>query len=76
MFWNLLIGIAFNFVAFLFRPKQEPPRAASLDDVNIPITKEGTEFVRVYGTVWIDAPLIHWYGDYKTVAIKKKGGKK
>lgn len=76
MWWNLLLGIVLNFVSFLLRPKPEPPPASTLADVNIPITKEGTEFGKVYGTVWIDSALIHWYGDFKSVPIRKKSGKK
>ncbi len=75
-FINLAIGLVFSWIAFLLRPKPEPPKAATIKDVKIPIADQGTEIPKIYGTVWIKAPLVAWYGDFKTRPVKSKQGKK
>jgi hypothetical protein len=59
----------------LLRPKPEPPKP-NTSDFNVPLTKEGAEIGKVYGTVWIRSPQIVWWGDRKTEKIKAKQGKK
>ena len=76
MWTNLIIGLVLALVTYLMRPKPEPPKPTALKDVNVPVTKEGTEIGVVYGTVWIDSPQIVWYGDYKTTPVKTKQPKK
>jgi hypothetical protein len=76
MWVNLIIGLILTAIGFLLRPKPEPPKPNTLDDFDVPVTKEGAEVGKVYGTVWIDAPQIVWYGDFKAEAIKKKEPKK
>lgn len=73
---NLFIGIAFSWVSWLLRPKPEPPKAATIDDFNIPITKQGQEIPVIYGTVWLKATQVHWYGDFGQRAIRTTQGKK
>lgn len=76
MWWNLVIGLIFTAISWLLRPKPEPPQAATIGDFNVPITEEGAEVGKVYGTVWVTKPQVVWYGDYDTVPIKSKQGKK
>ncbi|MCV2877617.1 hypothetical protein OE699_02025 [Sedimentimonas flavescens] len=73
---NLAISAVFSYVVYLLTPKQKPPKAATLDDFDIPRAEEGDEIGKVYGTVWIKSPQIACYGDLKSVAIKEKTGKK
>ena len=73
---NLFIGILFSYISFLLRPKPEPPKPATLEDFNIPVTKQGSEIPVVYGTTWIKAPQVHWYGDFGTRGIYSEQGKK
>lgn len=75
-FIQLAIAIIFSFIAFMLRPTPKPPKAATLADVKIPITKEGEEVGKIYGTVWLRSPQVHWYGDFKTRPIKSEVGKK
>jgi hypothetical protein len=75
MFWNLIIGLIFTAISWLLRPKPEPPKP-NTSDFNVPLTKEGAEIGKVYGTVWIRSPQIVWWGDRKTEKIKAKQGKK
>lgn len=65
---NLIIGLAFAFIASLFAPKQKAPKPGTVGDV--PRTQEGAEVWRGWGTFWLRSPMIHWYGDQDTSAIK------
>lgn len=70
-FTNLLIGIVFTLISYWLSPKPQSPDPAELEDLGIPKVKEGDEVGIVYGTSWIRSPQIHWYGDFKSKAIKK-----
>lgn len=76
IFVNLLISLAFSYVAYLLSPKPKPPKPATLDDFDIPKADEGQAIGKVFGTVLIRDATVHWYGDLKTKAIKQKSGKK
>lgn len=73
---KLVIGLVFSFVAALLTPKPKAPKAAGLEDFDIPKANEGDEIGKVFGTVLIRDPTVHWYGHLRTEAIKSKGGKK
>lgn len=78
--WNfvfkLAVGLVLSWVASLFAPRPEPPKAAGLDDFNIPRAQEGVEIGKVFGTVTLRGPQVAAYGQLRTVAIRDKGGKK
>lgn len=76
MWANLLISLVFSYISFLLTPKPEAPKAATLDDFNLPRANEGDVIGKPYGTVWIRSPQIAWYGDFKSTAIKSDGSKK
>lgn len=76
MWIKLALSILFNYVASLFQKKPPPPKAAGLDDFNIPRSEEGEEAGIIFGTVWIKSPQVVWHGDLRSVAIKDGGGKK
>lgn len=73
---NLAIGILFSWISWVFRPKPEPPKPLTLEDVKIPIADQGQEIGKIYGTVWLKTPYVHWYGDFATRAIRSSQGKK
>lgn len=73
---NILIGLAFSVVAALLRPKPQAPAAGTLGDFDIPRAEEGAEIGKVYGTVRIKSPQVADFGDFGTVPIKSKQGKK
>lgn len=75
-FINLAIGILFSWISFLLSPTPKAPKAGTLEDVNLPIARQGQEIGKIYGTVWIKAPHVAWYGDFKARAIRSKQGKK
>lgn len=76
MWAKLLLALVFNYISYLLAPKPKSPKAAGLDDFNIPRSEEGEETGIIFGTVWIKSPQVVWYGDLRSVAIKDGGGKK
>lgn len=77
MFWFLAAFFVGGFLlasAFAPKPQNAPP--PSLDDVQAPTAEEGIEIPVLFGTRDINGPNVVWWGNVKTVAIKKKGGKK
>lgn len=65
-----------SLINYLLRPNPETPTPATLGDVEIPTVDPGRELPLIGGSVWIEDPQSAWYGDFESIAIKKKGGKK
>lgn len=63
-------------VSFSMMPKPQSQKPAGLGDFQVPTAEEGREIPVIFGTVDIKGPNVVWYGDLRTVAIRKKGGKK
>ena len=70
-----LVMIAISYV-LMPRPRTEPPKAAGLDDFDLPTAEEGRPIPVVFGTVLIRGPNVVWAGDLKVKPLRKKGGKK
>lgn len=79
MLWWVQVGImiaaSFLIAVLTPKPKIEPPKASTLDDFDAPTAEDGKPIPWVFGTVWLRGPNVLWYGDLRTVAIKKKSGK-
>ena len=73
---KFVISMVISYVLQLFAPKPDPPKASTLSDLDIAKAKEGDEIIKPFGTVLINAPQVHGFGDFKTGAIKDDGGKK
>lgn len=67
-----LIALALVMVLLAPKPKIEHARAANLGDFNFPRSKEGDPVQWFIGTVKIKSPNSLWYGDFKSIPIKKK----
>jgi hypothetical protein len=76
MWWFVAVFIVALVVAYAMTPKPENQKPAGLGDVTAPTAEEGREIPVLFGTRHIEGPNVVWYGDFKSVAIKKKGGKK
>lgn len=61
-------------VAMMPKPQSQPP--AGLGDIKAPTAEDGREIPVLFGTRDLEGPNVVWYGHLRTVAIKKKGGKK
>lgn len=60
--------------AMMPKPQSQPP--AGLNDIKAPTAEEGREIPVLFGTRLLEGPNVVWYGDLRTEAIRKKGGKK
>lgn len=73
--WYFVIAIVAIAVGFLFAPKPQG-RKMKAGTIEAPTAKEGLEIPVLFGTRLLRGPNVVWYGDIKTTAVKKKGGKK
>lgn len=76
LFFQLGMMIVSAIIQAALTPKPAKPAAATLSDFDAPTAESGRPVPWVFGTVWIKAPNMLWYGDLKTEPIKTKGGKK
>lgn len=76
MWWYIAVFAVALVVAYAYAPKPQSQPPAGLGDVKVPTAEEGREIPVLFGTRYIEGPNVVWYGDLKTVAIRKKGGKK
>jgi hypothetical protein len=73
--WFFVIALVALVVGYALAPKPQSQNA-QVGTVEAPTATEGLEIPVLFGTRLIKGPNVVWYGDVKTVAIRKKGGKK
>lgn len=72
--WALIaVVVVAAYVIRAAQPKQPSPKP---QDVEIPVADEGRAIRKIYGTVWIDDPMIIAFDKVGTDRIRTKGGKK
>lgn len=76
MFWYAVVFIAAFALSYAMQPKPQSRPPAGLNEFKVPTAEEGREISVLFGTRDIQGPNVVWYGHLRTVAIKKKGGKK
>lgn len=76
IFWFIVIFIVALIVGYAMQPKPQNQPPAGLSQIQLPIAEEGAEIAVLFGTKNCKGSNVVWYGDLKTVAIKKSGGKK
>lgn len=77
MWWAIASFVSsFLLSAVLFKPKTISEKPRELDEGSVPTAEVGKEIPVVFGTKDIKSANVVWYGDIRTVPIKKKGGKK
>lgn len=71
----VLMAVSYAITASMAKrtPGKKP---AALEEFDFPTPDEGTAQAVIFGDVWTPDWMVLWYGDYRVVAIKKKGGKK
>lgn len=70
-----IIYIVTFVLTILLAPKPPQPKPATLSDFDIPTAESNRSIPVVFGTVTITGSNTVWYGDLRTVAVKKSGGK-
>ena len=73
--WFFVIALVALVVGHALAPKPQTQNA-TVGTVESPTATEGLEIPVLFGTRLMKGPNVVWYGDVKTVAIRKKGGKK
>ena len=76
MWWYLAVFIVALVVSYSMVPKPETRPPAGLDEIQAPTAEVGREIPVLFGRRKLEGPNVVWYGHLRTVAIKKKGGKK
>ena len=81
MAWNIWVQLAIVAISAILnvalsKKAQSSIKPAILEDFNVPTAEEGREIPVIFGTVKISDPNVVWYGDLRTLPIKKSGGKK
>jgi len=75
--WFFLGAIIVSaIVSYAMMPKPETQKPAGLGEFTVPTAEVGREIAVLFGTRKIDGPNVVWYGDLRTVPVKKSGGKK
>lgn len=75
MIWFTLALFAISFLVTALlapKPKTEDARPSSLDDISFPQSSEGSPIALLLGSARLKGPNTLWYGDFESVAIKKK----
>ena len=77
MAWQFFVGVALALIAtFALRPKPQTQPPAGLSEIKVPTAEDGREIPVLFGCRPLRGANVVWYGDFKTEAIKSKGGKK
>lgn len=76
MWWYLAVFVVALVAAYALGPKPQSQPPAGLGDIQAPTAEEGREIPVLFGTRDLRGPNVVWYGHLRTVAIRKKGGKK
>lgn len=74
VWWVVVIFIVALAIGLSAGGPQQP--SPSVQEIEAPTAEEGRAIPVLFGTRDIKGPNVVWYGDVKTVAVKKKGGKK
>lgn len=76
MWWNVALLAASLVVSYIMRPKvkYDAPKPGKVEPKAT--ATAGAEIPVLFGSREITGQNIVWWGDTKTVAIKKSGGKK
>jgi hypothetical protein len=74
-FVYLIVALALT-VALMPRPKTPQQAKPTESDLDMPTVEQGRKWPVIFGTPWIEDPVVMWYGDFYVKAVKSKGGKK
>ncbi|VFR54791.1 Phage protein [plant metagenome] len=76
MWVQLAILVVSALISYATRPKPTTPAPSAFGDNDFPQAEEGTPHCVIFGDVWVEDWMVLGLGNYRTQAIKKKGGKK
>ena len=73
MWTQIIVWAITTLISYALTPKPPTPQPGK---VEMPTVEEGRKLGILFGSRWIKAPHIYWWGDVRTTAIKSEGGKK
>lgn len=76
IFFALALGLLLSYLAYLLRPKPPAPEPGTIEVSDVPVANAADPIPKIYGTVWVKSPNVVWYGDLRTVPIRRKEGGK
>ncbi len=81
VWWNVFWFIASLVISYVLRPtppkpKTSKPKPATLADFDFPTASADRDIPILFGTRWLKAPNVVWYGHLKTTSVKSGGGDK
>lgn len=68
--------VASLIISAMFTPKAQVQPPAAFEDFDFPQADEGTPQAVHFGECWSSSWMVLAVGDYRSEAIRKKGGKK
>jgi hypothetical protein len=74
--WYLALLVAAIVIGVALAPKPQSQPPAGFGDIQAPTAEEGREIPVLFGTRTLEGPNVVWYGDFDTVAVQSRGGKK
>jgi hypothetical protein len=75
MVWvYIIVFIISLIVSIALSPRPQKPKAAALEDFDVPVAEEDREVGVLFGTQKLTAPNVCWYGDLRVKAIRKRSG--
>lgn len=76
IWWFIVLFVVALVVGYALQPKPQTAPPPGINQIQAPTAEEGREIAVLFGTKDIKGPNVVWYGDLRTVAVQKKGGKK
>ena len=75
--WQFIASVAVTLIAtFAIRPKTQNQPPPAFEDLQVPTAEDGKAIPVLFGCRMLRGPNVVWYGDFRTTAIRVKGGKK
>jgi hypothetical protein len=69
---QIIYYIIVLILSIVLAPKPPKPRSAALEDFDVPVAEEDRPIPVLFGTWRITGANVLWYGDLKSIKIKKK----
>jgi hypothetical protein len=67
----IILLVASYAIQALMQPKPVNAKPAAFDDFDLPVVDEGSPQAVVFGDVWSPDWMVLWFGNYRTVSIRK-----
>lgn len=72
MWIQIALFVASLIISYALQPKPLQPKAATIDDFDLPTTEDGTPKIVIFGDVWLNSWCVIGLGNYRNQGIYKK----